>query len=97
MKAMKIVDNFCNPLELYTIASENIESCFNKIGEIAKSMRADMSAEHVGDTADQILIENGEGVKEINYQDPPQSHCKGRRKRFKHPIEKKMRTCTRKN
>lgn len=73
MKAMKIVDNFCNPLELYTIASENLESCFNEIGEIAKSMRADMSAEHVGDTADQILIGNGEGIKEINYQDPPQS------------------------
>jgi hypothetical protein len=38
MKAMKIADVFSKPLEVYTIASEKLEICYNEIDELTKSI-----------------------------------------------------------
>ena len=96
MKAMKIVDDFWKPFELYTIASTKLETCYNELSEIAKSKRSNMSTGHVEVTVVKPLINSGEVGEEMNYRDPPQSQCKGMRRpqRHKHPIEKKMRTCS---
>lgn len=95
MKAMKIVDDFWKPFEMYTIVSTKLEKWHNELDEIAKSMQFDMSVEHVGASIVKQPLQSDEAVEKINYQDPPQSQCKGKRRpgRFKHPIEKKLRTC----
>lgn len=95
MKAMKIVDDFWKPFEMYTIVSTKLEKWHNELDEIAKSMQFDASVEHVGASIVNQPLQSDEAVEEINYQDPPQSQCKGKRRpgRLKHPIEKKLRTC----
>jgi hypothetical protein len=97
-KAMKIVHAFWKPSKLCNIASRKLEACYNEIDEIAQNMRYNISTEDVSVSviANNILIEGGETNKEMSFRDPPQSQCKGKRKheRFKHPVEKKMRTCT---
>lgn len=56
MKAMKLVDDFWKPFEMYTIACIKFEEWYNELDEIAKTMRDDMSTEHVGaSTIKQLL------------------------------------------
>lgn len=90
MKAMKIVDAFCKPLDVYTIASAKLEACYNEIDELTKGI-LHVSAEHDEVATNLLPNVSREVLKEMNYQDPPQSQCKGKRKpeRFKHQLRKR--------
>jgi hypothetical protein len=74
---MRIVDDFCKPLEVYTIASAKLENCYNEINELTKNKQDDVLAEHVSVTAS-MLPNMNEVLKEIKYQDPPNHSAKGK-------------------